>query len=650
MSETFIAEQDLSGDGSLLKQIIVEGSGESPKKGSKVTVDQVHYIGTLLSDGSKFDSSRDRGEPFEFDIGKGQVIKGWDEGVATMKRGEKSNLICKPEYAYGAGGSPPSIPPNATLKFEVELFDWEEGEPEGKEEKMKVAGDLKERGNREFVVDKDFDKAIRSYTKALKMFDQMFGMDDDEKKEVDAIRLPCYLNLAAAQIKTKDFTGARLNCNKALDIDAKNVKALFRKGQSEMALSNFDEAKADFQEALKYSPKNKDVMSEMDKLKEAEKEYKMKRKGMWSEAQVFGCDKAFFTTTIKLGSQQKLFEKAMLGETNNPVLFGLPLKYASLLILILQNSALVLVMRYSRTMTGPMYISSTAVLLSERESFSSSMQKYSMKDLRTEVSLHCISFSRNPDQIFSRQSGFEKLLVPSALYTIQNNLQYLAASNLEAATFQVTYQLKILTTALFSVLMLNKTLNTNKWISLLILTLGVALVQFPSSSTATTTNMGNPTVGLAAVAAACVLSGLAGVYFEKILKNTSGSIWLRNIQMGIGSATMCAFFGVFLIDGHQVVTEGFFIGYNSVTIMAILIQAGGGLIVAVVVKYADNILKGFSTSISILVSSLISVWLFNFQLTTLFMIGALLVIYASYLYGKNEGPMPKDTEGARTDK
>jgi FK506-binding protein 4/5 len=70
-------------------------------------------------DGTKFDSSRDRGDPFEFTIGKGQVIQGWDQGVATMKRGEVANLICKSEYAYGASGSPPKIPPNATLKFEV---------------------------------------------------------------------------------------------------------------------------------------------------------------------------------------------------------------------------------------------------------------------------------------------------------------------------------------------------------------------------------------------------------------------------------------------------------------------------------------------------------------------------------------------------
>ncbi|CAJ1022133.1 FKBP-type peptidyl-prolyl cis-trans isomerase/Tetratricopeptide repeat, putative [Leishmania lindenbergi] len=107
-------------DGGLYKTVLVEGAGSQPVKGAKVTV---HYVGTLL-DGTKFDSSRDRGDYFEFTLGRGQVIKGWDKGVATMRIGEKALLKCSPEYAYGAAGSPPSIPANATLLFEVELFHW----------------------------------------------------------------------------------------------------------------------------------------------------------------------------------------------------------------------------------------------------------------------------------------------------------------------------------------------------------------------------------------------------------------------------------------------------------------------------------------------------------------------------------------------
>ncbi|XP_076302939.1 peptidyl-prolyl cis-trans isomerase FKBP4-like, partial [Lasioglossum baleicum] len=102
-------------DGGVLKEIIKEGIGdETPSNGSKVTV---HYTGTLL-DGTKFDSSRDRNEPFQFKLKRGAVIKGWNIGVATMKKGEIAILTCAPEYAYRKNGSPPKIPPNATLKFE----------------------------------------------------------------------------------------------------------------------------------------------------------------------------------------------------------------------------------------------------------------------------------------------------------------------------------------------------------------------------------------------------------------------------------------------------------------------------------------------------------------------------------------------------
>ncbi|KAJ0420079.1 peptidyl-prolyl cis-trans isomerase [Aspergillus carlsbadensis] len=101
-------------------EAISAGDGVTfPKKGDVVTI---HYVGTLASDGSKFDSSRDRGDPFVTQIGVGKVIRGWDEGVPQLSLGQKAVLTCTPDYAYGARGFPPVIPPNSTLKFEVELL------------------------------------------------------------------------------------------------------------------------------------------------------------------------------------------------------------------------------------------------------------------------------------------------------------------------------------------------------------------------------------------------------------------------------------------------------------------------------------------------------------------------------------------------
>lgn len=148
----------------------------------------------------------------------------------------------------------------------------------------------------------------------------------------------------------------------------------------------------------------------------------------------------------------------------------------------------------------------------------------------------------------------------------------------------MTYQLKILTTALFSVTMLKKKLDKLKWTALVLLTCGVALVQLPQQSGKTVKANSNQVVGLVAVLCACLSSGFAGVYFEKILKTSNISLWTRNLELGRISLSVTpfpAFFSVFgglfmtwAYDGAAVAKDGFFQGYNNVIWTVVLLQVG----------------------------------------------------------------------------
>lgn len=271
---------------------------------------------------------------------------------------------------------------------------------------------------------------------------------------------------------------------------------------------------------------------------------------------------------------------------------------------------------------GKRYFTSTAVLLNEVLKLIISSY-VAFRDTAHNLGPHASVATTSRalyNEVFSSDSW--KLAIPAILYTFQNSLQYIAVSNLDAATFQVTYQLKILTTAMFTVTMLKRSISTKKWVSLVILMAGVGVVSLPHETDATTKKADaehasmNKMVGLFAVITACATSGLAGVYFEKVLKDSNNvTLWVRNVQLSFWSLFPALFVGVLIKDGREIARDGFFAGYNGVVWSAIVCQAVGGLLVAVVVNYADNIAKNFATSISIILSFIASVWLFDFAIT-----------------------------------
>lgn len=374
-------------NGGVLKRIIKEGSGaDLPSKGDKVTV---HYTGTLL-DGTKFDSSKDRNSPFQFSLGQGSVISAWDIGVATMKRGEVCMLTCRSDFAYGEAGSPPKIPPGATLQFEIEMIDWQgedlspnsnggilksqitagdgystpndgaqvevhlvgkyeskvfedrtvsfaigegsevgvvegieiallklkkgekallklkpqfafgdagkpdvsippnatveyevelksfEKEPESwsldEEAKVKQAQLYKEKGTKYFKVG-NVKLAMKMYAKILDY------LDDNGDTESSNLKLAAHLNAALCLLKLNENKDAVEHCDKALAIDPKNEKGLFRRGQGYMALAEPELAKKDFEAVVSLAPENKAALNNVvlcnNQIKEQKKKEKM---------------------------------------------------------------------------------------------------------------------------------------------------------------------------------------------------------------------------------------------------------------------------------------------------------------------------------------------------------------------------------------
>ncbi|VDM56628.1 unnamed protein product [Angiostrongylus costaricensis] len=345
-------------------------------------------------------------------------------------------------------------------------------------------------------------------------------------------------------------------------------------------------------------------------------------------------------------------------------------------------------MRYAMTGNRPKFLKAISVFFAEIFKFVASVVLVCMQERSIVKGL-----AEMYDQFVNKWRDALKVLIPAVVYTIQNILLYIAVENLPAATYMVTYQLKILTTAVFTVLVLKRPLSAQQWIALFFLFGGVAIVQYdqkvsndlekaerlaaekindPLATTMptiedsfvklidsgletvnTTANQvdvaasqpqrvheQNSIVGFIAVIVACCLSGFAGIYFEKILKGSNVSIWVRNTQLALPSIFFALFFA-FAKDHAKIFSDGgspsavwsrMLFGFDWAVWTTIGISAFGGLVVAVVIKFADNILKAFATSFAILLNCVLSYFLFNFRPTMFFVIGACCVIGAVFVY------------------
>lgn len=316
------------------------------------------------------------------------------------------------------------------------------------------------------------------------------------------------------------------------------------------------------------------------------------------------------------------------------------MKWLSLVLMITQMVGMVFILRISRTehVDGPRYLNTTAIFLSEVVKFCASLvlHWWNTKDFgqcRQELWAHS---GGHPSELL-------KTCVPSLLYTLQNNLLFVGLSHLSAGTYQVTYQLKILTTAALSVVILGTRLNAVKWFSLVLLTFGVSLVNMSQLSSSDSKDSGSTLIGLSAVIAACFTSGFAGVYIEKILKQTVVSIWIRNAQLAFSGSAFALVIAL-QADWTLIMQDGFLQGYNPLVWVVVVCQAVGGLLVAAVMKYADNILKCFGCAIAIVFTCTLSVVeLHEFTPDFRFLMGAMCVVVATGIYSLG---LPRQLEAA----
>mmetsp|Transcript_15874 Transcript_15874/g.18088 ORF Transcript_15874/g.18088 Transcript_15874/m.18088 type:complete len:387 (+) Transcript_15874:178-1338(+) len=240
------------------------------------------------------------------------------------------------------------------------------------------------------------------------------------------------------------------------------------------------------------------------------------------------------------------------------------------------------------------------------------------------------------------------LCVPAICYNIQSSLEYVAFANIDAASFAVLVQTKMLATALFFKLVLGKKMMKKQLLSLIILTVGVMMCNMKSGSDDANENDGTHgyrAKGIAATLGIALSSGFASVYTEKVIKSSrkksisdnKEEYGLPHMQCQLAMVSICTL-GCYAItrDAETILTEGFFCNFNGPAFLSCLNSAIGGLIVAAVLKYADSVLKGYATAVSVVLTGVFSSYIFHTSLSTLFGMGIINVVISVVLYNCND--------------
>jgi len=305
-------------------------------------------------------------------------------------------------------------------------------------------------------------------------------------------------------------------------------------------------------------------------------------------------------------------------------------RYLALAAFVVQHAALMLGLRFSAIHANPndSAISSTEVFVTELVKLVLSMTISFVVDSRCNV----YSFVGMLEKAFVDEGvDILKLCVPAVLYTIQNNLQYVIET---APLFMVMYQMKIVTTAIFYSYMLSRRLTVRDWLTIIALAFGVSMVQ--SSQTDVHIHHASNFIGVLSVIFACLSSGFAGVYFEKTLKSSKSSIWMINIELSLLS-TALAMFACLVEDTEEISRRGFFHGWNHWVVLVIFLQAGAGLVVALVVKFSDNIYKGFAGGISTVLTIVMDYVFFDdTDITKSFLLGTLIVLLSTAAFQSSQ--------------